>query len=87
MPVEVAVVERTEKKVHDQLRVAAGWNLASRDRALDDGPAFLPDPVHKTLTPCHGQTWVALHLRDEMGHGTAPAPEVRQLDPVLGDMG
>ena len=68
MPVQVTVVERTEKKVHDQLRVAAGWNLAPSDRAFDDGPAFLSDPVHKAFAPGHGQVRITLRLRDEMGH-------------------
>jgi hypothetical protein len=86
MAVEVAVVERTEEKIHDQLGVAAGWNLGSRDRALDDGQAFLPDPVHKALAPGNGQVGITLRLRDEMGHRAAAALKVRQPDPALGDM-
>src|SRR5450759_860275 len=72
VPVQVAVVERAVKNVHDQLRVAAGSYLASRERALDDGPAFPPDPVNKTLAPGNRQIRITLYFCDEVRQRTAP---------------
>jgi len=82
--VQVTVIERAEEKVHDQLRIASGWNVATRDGALDDGPSSVSHPVHKTLAPGNRETRVTLYLRDEMSHSPAPAASVRQPDPVLG---
>src|SRR5207247_7325093 len=61
--------------------VAAGGNLASRDRALDDGPPLLPDPAHEMLSPDCGQFRITLNLGDETRNCPA-AGKACQRDPI-----